>query len=381
MGSRSPRTSDHVRYVRYLPNMRSAYIERFRGGPEAVTFFTAHEYLDPDLLDERSYRQVERKTFLRTAWRARFDVIAVPEPFWIAELIFTTLVSALAVCGGAVRGTRVRVVTYAIENADSTMLAGLPRRVPVQIRRFVLALATLPMMLMLSRIAFGTADARRNYLTALWPAIRRRVDRRSAVFLPLSPACECREPVAQGDTVLFLGPLEGRKGFDDLLDAWAIVEERDPAARLVVCGNGRLQPRLDEELTRHPSIRQVKDASRPEMHELLGSATVLVSLPRVERRWREQIGLSVPEGISHGCHIVTTRQTGISDWLDAHGQTVLEPGSSPRVIADALIDALRDPRAVPPEDLPEISGRADAEWWMTGQHEHASSREGASVHE
>lgn len=365
MRNNDPRASE-ARYLRYMPAMRSAYIERFVGGPRAVTFYTHEEYLDPALIDPAFYRCIGRLRLIRTVLRGEADVLAIPEPFWVSELPYTTLLALAARISGLWRARHVDVVTYAIENSDPAILLGLPEWIPRRIRRAALSIATAPVNLTLDRIAFGTADARDTYLSGLNSGLARRLGRRSLYFPPLSPACECMEAAsapATGTTVLFLGPLAERKGLPRLLAAWPLVQQVRPDARLIVCGSGVLQDHLDEAITADPTISQVRGASRARIHELLRAGEVLVSLPRPERRWKEQIGLSIPEGIAHGCHIVTTDETGIRDWLSSHHQTVVAV-DSPAVVAEAIVQALDHPQPVLLASLPAVSGRAAAEWWM-----------------
>jgi len=258
-------------------------------------------------------------------------------------------------------------VTYAIDNARPEALLGLPGWLPIWFRRLALSVFSMPYMLLLTRVAFGTTGARDNYLDGLMLGLGRNLRRKSSTFLPLSPTCECPPRDVDPSAVLFLGPLERRKGFDTLLEAWPGVLTRHPSARLIVCGGGPMQAELDAAMVGSPSIVQFAGASRVRIHELLRESTVLVSFPRTLWRWREQIGLSLPEGISHGCHIVTTRQTGIADWLDEVGQTVIETDAPIEEFSKAIAAALRRPSPVPLEALPLVSGRASAEWWMAGE--------------
>ena len=350
--------------IRFLPWMRSAYIERFESAPDATTYFVHEEYLDRSLLDGQKYVKTTRLALVFRLLRGDYDVFAVPEPFWVVEAPYTTLIVLIARLSTWLRGRPISVVTYAIENADSSSLLGLPTWVPARFRRLALSLFALPLVLGISRFAFGTDGARANYLTGLAPWIARRVSRRSAYFPPLAPICSCAGLSKEPGTVLFLGPLATRKGFDTLLEAWPTVVARAPGAKLWVCGQGVLQDDLDRAIEQGRSITQILGASRLEIHELLARAEVLVSLPRSESRWREQIGLSIVEGLSHRCHIVTTSDTGIADWLALHGQTVIADGRSSSAAADALSKALCDPVAA--DDLPSVNGRAVAERWMFG---------------
>ena len=355
------------RSIRFMPSMRSAYIERFEGGPDYTTYYANEEYLDPSLVNPTLYRRTSRKAFLRTIWRGDYDVLALPEPWWIVETPYTTLLAATARVRTLFRRRRPAIVTYAIDNAVPEVLLGLPGWMPVWLRRLGLSIFSLPYVLLLDRMAFGTEGAEKNYLGGLMLGLGRNLGKKSRTFLPLSPACDCPNVEKDPNAVLFLGLLEVRKGFDTLLKAWPGVLERLPSARLIVCGTGPLQADLDAAMSAMPSIEQVAGASRPRIHELLRESSVLVSFPRTLWRWREQIGLSLPEGISHGCHIVTTRQTGIADWLEEVGQSVIEPDAPIEAFIDAIVSAIEQPHPVPLADLPEVSGRASAEWWMAGK--------------
>jgi glycosyltransferase involved in cell wall biosynthesis len=92
-----------------------------------------------------------------------------------------------------------------------------------------------------------------------------------------------------------------------------------------------------------------------------------VVLPsRREGRWREQIGLSIVEGLAHGCHVIATPDTGLAGWLSRHGHDVLPEDFT---VAD-LVGAMRqaaDTRLSPAmvqESLPAVDGRISAEDWM-----------------
>lgn len=354
------------RYIRYMPSMRSAYIERFEGGPHATTFYSKVEYLDESLLSPSKQRRIGRTRFVLTLLRTRVDVLAIPEPFWIAELPYTTLIALAGRLSGLMRGRRTELVTYAIENADAGNLMGLRPRLPRRVRLFALAMATFPVLVMLSRVAFGTDAARANYIDNLPSFLARRIKHRSRLFVALAPRCECMTedfPSTSAPTALFLGPLATRKGVDTLLDAWSGVRAVVPQARLTICGEGALLPLVDQAVRADSSITHVGRPSRDEIHARLRRSQVLVTLPRPERRWTEQIGLSVTEGLSHECHIVTTRQTGLSSWLEDHGQTVIDVGASRGDIVARLSAALTSTdRSLPA--LPSTSGRAHAEWWM-----------------
>ena len=83
-------------------------------------------------------------------------------------------------------------------------------------------------------------------------------------------------------------------------------------------------------------------------------------------KWREQVGLPIAEGLAHGCSRVTADQTGLADWLTAHGHIVLPAGQTTEGLALGIIAALRLRRK--PEsvigDLPAVDGRLAADDWL-----------------
>jgi glycosyltransferase involved in cell wall biosynthesis len=105
------------------------------------------------------------------------------------------------------------------------------------------------------------------------------------------------------------------------------------------------------------------------VHEVLRQSAVLVLLSQPIGGWREQIGLPILEGLSHGCEVVATSETGVADWLAARGHAVVPPGAGPEVVADRLDEALRraPTRRGSLSDLPRTDQRLAADrWLMTG---------------
>lgn len=354
-----------VDYLRYMPAMRSAYLERFAGSPGSLTLFVRAEYLDSSLVDPRSTRQETRSGILATILKRRYSVLSLPEPLWIVELPFVTLAAVLARSRAILSRRKLSIVTYAIENSRTELLLGLPTWVPAPIRRFAVSLAVAPYSAVLDRLAFGTDGARANYVEGL-PIVGRRIGRKSRTFQPLAPPCPCRLDVEKKpNSVLFLGPLEERKGLDRILQGWPQVIRAVPTANLTICGDGPLRSVVERVAMDYPSVRHIVTKDRGEMHALLASSRVLVSLPRQTRRWREQIGLSLTEGLSHDCHIVTTDQTGIAAWLAKHAQTVVVEAGADSAAA-AITRAIEESRGGAVDALPDTSGRAVAERWMYG---------------
>lgn len=303
---------------------------------------------------------------MRAVLRWDYAVLGLPEPFWITQLPFVTAVALAARLRSVMTRRNVKIVTYAIENADSSFLLGLPKRLPTRARRRILSWVAWPYLRVLDRVAFGTRGARNNYLQGVSPASRQRISARSQVFEPLAPRCTCADGIEKlPHSALFLGPLEARKGLDQVLQVWPEVQRHVPDAMLTVCGDGPLRGDVESLARLHPEVRLIAGASRSQMHRLLAENATLVTLPRPMRRWREQIGLSITEGLSHGCHIVTTDQTGLADWLRSHSQTVV-PADDASAAERALIDAIGLDLAGAADSMPATGGRMRAEEWMYG---------------
>jgi glycosyltransferase involved in cell wall biosynthesis len=165
---------------------------------------------------------------------------------------------------------------------------------------------------------------------------------------------------------VFVGAFNERKGVLQLLETWPTVSARRPSARLRVLGKGPLRPVVEAAAAADPSIQVEVDPGRAAIHAALRRAKVAVLLSQPWRGWREQVGLPIVEALAHGCHVIATDQTGLADWLRAHGHTVVPASASTTVVADALVTALDSCRSAESvlEELPDRDGRLAADEWM-----------------
>ena len=93
---------------------------------------------------------------------------------------------------------------------------------------------------------------------------------------------------------------------------------------------------------------------------------MVVLLSQRRPRWREQVGLPIVEALAHGCNVLTTRETGLAEWLADHGHRVLPNGSDVSAISRALVEVLlgqRDSTQVLAA-LPAVDGRLTADTWL-----------------
>jgi glycosyltransferase involved in cell wall biosynthesis len=167
--------------------------------------------------------------------------------------------------------------------------------------------------------------------------------------------------------VTFVGAFDERKGLRQLLAAWPQVLEARPGTPLRLLGKGGLARLALDAQDAYDDVTVLLDPERSAIHEAMRSSKVVVLLSQPSATWREQVGLPIVEGLSHGCEIVTTTETGLADWLREHGHQVLDARTSgPAEVAAAVhrsLDADRTPADVV-TDLPPEDGRLAADRWM-----------------
>lgn len=359
------------RAVRIYDAFRTAHLERLAvSTPARSWYFYRRADFDESLVDpERPPERVGRVAAVLRLVREPFDVVELMEPAMVVHWPF--LVAAITAIRVRDRLTRRRTVicTYCIGNADPTydvqprlrLGAGPARRLTRLVLRFLVRST--------DRLAFGTEGALDMYRHNVGADA---LDGRSRVFEALPSPCSC--PAApEGSTrsgqVLFVGSFVERKGVHQTMAAWERLARRRPDARLRIIGAGRLQPEVERWAAHRDEVEVEIDPPRPRIHEALRESAVLVLLSQPQGTWREQIGLPILEGLSHGCEIVTTTETGLAPWLAAHGHDVVTPDAASEVTADALSSALdRAERRGNGSltELPDTDQRIAADHWMMG---------------
>ena len=355
-----PGLHEHVQLYR---TVRSAHLERARALGGVTILHRSRRYdFDPALAQGVHLVAAGpwRTALLLLRWRVL--TLEVNEPLMVSAAATSLLAVVAGRLGAALRGRSVRVVTYAIENRDPAP-AGVGVR--GRWRRLRARALSAAVARGVDRIAFGTPGSQELYLRLLERPLR-RAEQRLVTTAPAPCACGSATGPARPGSVAFVGALEERKGFDVLARAWPAVAASHPGSTLTVVGSGRLEGTARELAARTPGVRLLVDPPRAVVHEVLGSASVLVLLSRQTPRWREQVGLPLLEGLAHGCAVVTTADTGLAPWLVEHGHTVLDATAGPEQAARALgavLDAARTPASVL-ADLPAQDGRAAAAAWL-----------------
>lgn len=136
--------------------------------------------------------------------------------------------------------------------------------------------------------------------------------------------------------VVYAGRLSHEKGVADLVRAAGLA-----GVSLDVAGDGPERESL-ERLAAEVAPGRVRfhgRLPRPELVELIGSATATA----VPSRWHENQPLAVLESFALGVPVVATDLGGLPELVDDHTGWV-RPAGDVTALADALSEALRDPR-------------------------------------
>lgn len=350
-----------VRALKVYDEVRTAHLERVADRRTTILYRRRRYDFDERLARSRDVQQAGVLRTLRWALRHPVDVIEVAEPF----VLGAAPRSLAAIAGNRLRaafgrGPRARVVAYAIESLHPDDVSPrLPGRTRLK-RRGQSMLVPL-VWRSLDRLVLGTEVAQSVYRRSFrsrWPK------HQLIPALPVSRLTGANER-DRGRSLVFLGDLSERKGFPQLLDAWPDVRARVPGARLSILGRGAGEPAAVALAAADEAVTVTIDPPRETIFAALGASKVLVLPSQRTPRWREQVGLPIVEGLSLGCAIVTTTETGIADWLAAHGHGVVAPRDAD-ALRDAIVAALEGARS--PADiaaqLPSVDGRAAAEAWL-----------------
>ena len=295
--------------------------------------------------------------------RSPIAVLEINEPLMLESLSATGPTLLLLALSRLIGRGRVTIVSYAIGNTDPFHQYVRPR-LRSRLRKRAERVLAAYVWRRLDRIAFGTSAARDVYEAVLGPA-RAKTRATTIPALP-APAAEVPDVTPDPLGVVFVGALTERKGFSLLLDAWPAVTAANPGARLQVIGKGPLEREAAEAAERDASITVLIDPPRDDIHRAMAGSQVLVLPSQPSPTWREQVGLPIVEGLSHGCSIVTTAETGLADWLAEHGHSVIPSTATSAELAAAILEQLATsrPRSEVLSTLPARDGRLAGDDWL-----------------
>jgi glycogen synthase len=143
--------------------------------------------------------------------------------------------------------------------------------------------------------------------------------------------------------LIFVGRLVSDKGVDTLLNALAILAERNFRPELTVVGDGPERSALEkmaEELKIAARVMFTGSKTQSEVAQLLREHLVLV----VPSLWKEPFGVVALEGIACGCVVIGSKAGGLPEAIGPCGVT-FENGDS-AALADRITELLTEPRLV-----------------------------------
>ncbi|SCF76493.1 glycosyltransferase family 4 protein [Streptomyces sp. Ncost-T10-10d] len=152
-------------------------------------------------------------------------------------------------------------------------------------------------------------------------------------FDAFSPGCAYSQSLLKW---LYVGRLVKHKGVNELLEAFALVAEKEPLATLTMVGSGA----LEEELLTHAQELGIADRFRilppvapDEVNGLMHQHDLLVHASKVET-----FGMTIVEAVAAGLPVLVTRSFGPEETLsgiESEAGALMEISDDPQIIADA----------------------------------------------
>ena len=144
--------------------------------------------------------------------------------------------------------------------------------------------------------------------------------------------------------VAFVGVFERYKAVDVLIEAWPLVVEALPTARLTMAGSGSLVDEVRERVSAldvQDSVVLLGKIPRSQIKGLLDDSSCLVLPSR-----SEGLGLVLLEAAARGRAAVASDVGGIPEVVEDGRTGSLVPPEDPERLAEALVGLLRDPAAL-----------------------------------
>jgi len=180
-------------------------------------------------------------------------------------------------------------------------------------------------------------------LSPLWARVLRRSGAKNVVVVPNPVMLSEQSKEASNHNscdILYVGKLESRKGYDDLIRAMQIVVQRVPTARLRLAGHGELANAiaLAEQLGISKSVECLGWIQKEDRERTYCSADVFC-LPS----HNEGVAMAVLEAMACGLPVVCTPVGGLPDVINTGKNGILVQPGNVDEIAAALISLLENP--------------------------------------
>ncbi|MFF2960807.1 glycosyltransferase family 4 protein [Streptomyces sp. NPDC057963] len=152
-------------------------------------------------------------------------------------------------------------------------------------------------------------------------------------FDAFSPGCEYSPSLLKW---LYVGRLIKHKGVRELLEAFALVAEKEPLATLTMVGSGALEEELltrAQELEIADRFRILPPVAPDEVDGLMHQHDLLVHASKVET-----FGMTIVEAVAAGLPVLVTRSFGPEETLsgiESEAGALMEISDDPQIIADA----------------------------------------------
>jgi glycosyltransferase involved in cell wall biosynthesis len=353
--------------VSFYVTARTSHVDRLQT-PDTILLYQRASYdFEPAIDKANQVAQVSLWSGLWRIWKLKPLFVEVNEPAMVKAWP-SLLITCLFLRFFRLFSRRnFQPVTYAIENQPPSQSISAYFHIPLGLAKVACTPIVMLLCCSMTRIAFGTSQAFDVYREVLGS---RGLRLQTKVFEAVEPPCAlCEQELGLKDrSIVFLGAFEDRKGITRLTAAWDLAQgQQSLNSQLVIPGKGQLEDQVSAFAWSHSNVALILDPTRAEIHHYLSRASVLVLLSQRTKTWREQVGLPILEGLSHGCHIVASSDTGISSWLEQNGHTVLSSTSDPIAILTALSQAISDETSLLSRlsRLPSNSQREEAQNWLT----------------
>ena len=167
---------------------------------------------------------------------------------------------------------------------------------------------------------------------------------------PSEESVELRKRLGLGvdqPTVLAVGRLVHKKGFEVLVQALPYLVAEHPDMRVIIAGSGDLEKVLSKRAVQagvSKNLMMVGNVSRDELPAYYGAATV-TAVPSMHDDAGNVDGLPnvMLEALASGSPIVASAVAGIPQAVSQGKEALLVPEREPKALADSILELLRSP--------------------------------------